>query len=144
MAVTSGMYGLGVKGIVCGTIDLQGDIFGAMLTTGYTVNVDTHRYRSDVTGEVPTGTGYTYGGATITANTVTYDTATNETRWDFADPTWVTSTFSADKMVIFKRNGGTSSADELVQWVDFGGTETVTSGTFSYVVPATGSAAVTS
>lgn len=143
MAVTSGFYGLGAKDFVCGTFDLQGDIYGVMLTTGYTANVDVHRFRSDVTTEVATGTGYTYGGATITGNTVSYDTATNEVRWDFNDPTWTSASFTCSGMVIFNRRGGTSSADELVQWIDFGGNQMVTSGTFSYTVPATGSAAIT-
>lgn len=144
MAVTAGWYGLALKDMVCGTIDLQGDVFGAMLVnSGNTVDADAHRYRSDVTGEVATGSGYTYGGATLTGNTVTYDAASNETRWDFNDPTWTSSSFSATGIRFFRRNGGTSSADELVAWSEFGGTETVTSGTFSLVIPATGNAAIT-
>ncbi len=144
MAVTSGLYGLGIKDTVCGTIDLQGDVFGFMLVnSGNTVDADAHRYRSDETGEVATGSGYTYGGATISGNTVTYDAASNETRWDWNDPSFPTSSFTCTGARIFRRNGGTSSADELVAWVEFGGANTVSSGTFSYVVPATGAAAYT-
>jgi len=144
MAVTAGFYSLGVKDAVCGTIDLQGDVFGFMLTnSGNTVDVDNHRYRSDVTGEVATGSGYTYGGATITGNTVSYDASSNEVRWDWNDPSFTSSSFSCTSAKIFRRNGGTSSADELVMWVEFGGTETVSSGTFSYVVPSTGAGAFT-
>lgn len=144
MAVTSGHYGLGLKDTVCGTIDLQGDVFGFMLVnSGNTVDADAHRFRSEVTGEVATGSGYTYGGATITGNTVSYDAASNEIRWDWNDPAFTSASFSCTGARIFRRNGGTSAADELVLWVEFGGTETVTSGTFSYVVPATGAAAIT-
>jgi len=115
-----------------------------MLTAGYAWNQDTHHYRSDVTSEVATGTGYTYGGATLLAGTITYDAASNETRWDFSDPSWPTSSFSASQMVVYKRRGGTSSADELIMYIEFGGTQTVSSGTFTYQVPATGAGVITS
>ncbi len=45
--------------------------------------------------------------------------------------------------MIYQRVGGTSSADPLVQYVDFGGVNTVVLGTFTYQVPATGDAAIT-
>ncbi len=133
-----------MKSIVCGTIDLQGDLFGAMLTIGYAPNVDTDRWRSDIVTEVgATTSGYTIGGATLAGNTVTYDAATNETRWTFTNPSWTQASFSAGQMVVYQRAGGTSSADPLVFYVDFGGTNTVVLGTFTYQVPATGAAAVT-
>ncbi len=149
MAVTANWYGQAMRDIVSGTINLNvtqsGGTFGAVLMTGYAFNQDTHHYRSDITGEVATGTGYTYGGATITtpAGTITYDATSNETRWDFGDPTWPTSSFSASQMAIYKRRGGTSSADELIMYVEFGGTQTVTSGTFTYQVPTTGAGVIT-
>jgi hypothetical protein len=143
MPVTAGFYGLGMKAIACGTVDLQGDTFGAMLTVGYTANTDTDRWRSDVTTETIGTSGYTVGGATLTGNTVTYDAASNETRWTFTNPSWTQASFSANQLVVYKRNGGTSSADELVMWVDFGGANTVTLGTFTYQVPATGAGAIT-
>ncbi len=145
MAVLANWYGQGMRDVASGTISLNSNTFGAMLTTGYAWNQDTHHFRSDVTGEVATGTGYTYGGATLVspAGTITYDATSNEVRWDVGDPSWPTSTFSASQMVIYKRRGGTSSADELVMYIEFGGTQTVTSGTFTYQVPATGAGVVT-
>jgi hypothetical protein len=143
MPVTAFFYGQGLRDVSSGTINLNANTFGAMLTAGFAWNQDTNHYRSDVSGEVATGSGYTYGGATVTNATITYDAASNEVRWDFDDPTWVTSSFSASQMHIFKRRGGTSSADELVLYIEFGGTQTVSSGTFAYVVPATGAAAIT-
>lgn len=138
MPVTAGWYGLGMKAIVCGTVDLQGDLFGAMLCNGYTPNVDTDRYRSSVTAETVGTSGYTIGGATLTGNTVSYDASTDETRWTFSNPVWTQASFTASQMVVYHRAGGTSSADELICWVDFGGAQTVTLGTFTYQVDATG------
>ncbi len=142
MAVTASWYGLALKDIACGTIDLQGDTFAAMLTTAYTPNVDTDRYRSTARAtELAYTSGYTV--YTITGNTVSYDAATNEIRWDFNDPTWTSASFTCAQLVVFKLNGGTTTADELILYADFGGNEQVTSGTFSYVVPGTGAGAIT-
>lgn len=143
MAVAAYWAGLAMKDITAGTVILQGRTFGAMLTVGETFNQDTDHFRSDVGNELASATGYTYGGATVTSSTVTYDAATNEVRWDFDDPTWTSSSFSASQMWIYNRRGGTSSADELVMYVEFGGTQTVSSGTFAYVVPATGAGVIT-
>ncbi len=143
MAVLANWYGQGMRNVASGTINLNANTFGAMLMTSYAFNQDTHNFRSDITGEVATGTGYTYGGATLTGATITYDATSNEVRWDFADPSWPTSSFSASQMAVFKRRGGTSAADELVMYIEFGGTQTVTSGTFTYQVPATGAGVIT-
>jgi hypothetical protein len=143
VAVTAFFFGVGMQKIQNGNVDLDTDTFKAMLTTSaYTPNQDTHDFRDDVTNEI-VGTGYTAGGVTLASLTLTYDTATNEVRWDFADPSWTGASFTARRMIVYKWRGGAASADELVMWVDFGADETVTLGTFSYVVPATGAAFTT-
>lgn len=143
MAVTAYWYGVGMKGVATGLIDLDTDTFKAMLTTSsYTPDQDAHDFRDDVTNEI-SGTGYSSGGVTITNPAVTYDTSTNQVRWDFDDPSWTTATFTARYMVIYKSRGGASSADNLVMYVNFGADETVAVGTFTYTVPATGAAIIT-
>lgn len=142
MSYTSQFYGLAVRDIVSGTINLKADTFGAMLTAGYPFNQDVHHYRSTITGEI-TGSGYTAGGATITGVTISYGTAANEVRWDFDNPTWTAGSFSASQLIVFKSRGGTSSADELVLYVEFGSTQTVSGTTFTYQVPATGAGVFT-
>src|SRR5580765_471268 len=121
MAVTAGMYGLGCKGSVSGAIDLSvvtAGAFKAMLTTSsYVVDataIDTHQFRSSVTNEI-TGTGYTAGGVALTTVTCTYDTPTNEVRWDFDDPTWTGATFTARNMIIYKVVGS-AATDPLIMW----------------------------
>jgi hypothetical protein len=145
MAVSAGIYGQGMLKIATGNVDLDTDAFKAMLTTvtyNPVAGQDTHTFRSDVTNEI-TGTGYTAGGVALGGITATYDAATNEVRWDWNDPSWAAATFTARIMVVYKSRGGAATADELVMWVDFGADETVTSGTFTYVVPATGALAIT-
>ena len=92
MAVTATCYGKHFEGQWGSTaarrIDWPADTVKCMLTTNaYTPDPDTHDFINDVTNEV-TGAGYTAGGATVGSKTVTYDSATNETRMDCADPAW--------------------------------------------------------
>ena len=44
----------------------------ALVTSAYTVNIDSHSNFSDITNEV-SGTGYTAGGATLGTKTATQD-----------------------------------------------------------------------
>jgi len=128
-----------------GTVNLNVGPLGAVLLTGYTVDQDNHRYVTSVMSKEITGTsGYTTLGATVTGSTLSYDAASNEIRWDFDDPTWTSASFSASSMVIYNRKaGGTTSSWEALMYVEFGGTNTVSSGTFTYVVPATTAGAIT-
>ncbi len=142
---TAGLFGLSFTDIMAGTIDLTTDAFHGMLMTGMTIGateIDAVHYRSSSGGTEVTGTGYTATGQTITGMTMTYDTATNEVRWSHANLSWTTASFSAAQLLVYKARGGTSAADEVVYWCDFGG-QTVTAGTFLYQVPATGCVVVT-
>jgi hypothetical protein len=88
---------------------------------------------SDVTGnsdEVPNGSGYTTGGVALTSvdPTLSTDTAV----CDFSDVSWTSATFSARGAIIYNTNG---SANRGVSVHDFGGTQSVSSGTFTLVFP---------
>lgn len=146
MAVTANMFPLSWKDAVCGTLSghLQQGPMGAVLLTGYTIDVDNHHFLVDCMTKEITGTGYTSLGATVSASTVSYSAAANEIQWDLNDPSWTTASFSASSMVLYDRfSGGTTTTWPMLLYVEFGGTQTVTNGTFSYVVPATGAAAFT-
>lgn len=79
---------------------------------------------------------------TLTGNTVTYDTGTNETRLDANDASWTSASFTAALAVVY-RSTGTASTSRLLGWVDFGGNQTVTAGTFTIQWDATGVLKVT-
>lgn len=131
MAGTWKWYGNGLLKILQGSIDLDTDTFKIMLTTSaYTPNQDTHDFRDDVTNEI-TGTGYTAGGATLAGVALTYDSATNEVRVAWTDPTWTTATFTARTAVIYKSRGGAASADELVAYCTESADVPVTGATFT-------------
>lgn len=113
-----------------GAIDFDTDTFKMLLvTTSYTPNKDTHDKRDDVTNEV-SGTGYTAGGA-ATACTVTKDTANDRLTLSFASTSWSGTDVTPKGGVIYKSRGGASSADELVAYIDFGGTVTPAGGTLT-------------
>lgn len=119
-----------------GNIVLSTDTFFVLLTSGYTPNAKTHLKRSDVTGEI-SGTGYTAGGVALSGVTATKDTTNDLTLLTATNPAWPTSTLSATGAVVYKHRGGLASADELVSYIDFGGTVTSTAATFTITSFAT-------
>lgn len=138
MASTSKVYGPSILSLWNGELDWDTNTFKALLcTSAYTPNQDTHRYRSDLTGEVAAGSGYAAGGVTLTGKTITYDAPTNTVTLDCDDPAWPASTITARYLVIY-RDTGTSATSPLVAYVDFGADQSSTSGTFTYQVPVAG------
>jgi len=120
-----------VRDVNSGAIDFSANTFYVLLcTNAYTPNKDTQTKRSDITGEVAAGGGYTTGGQAVTP-TVTLDTANDRVDITFADVTWGASTITARYAVIYRRRGGASSADELVAACDFGSDISTTAGTFT-------------
>lgn len=109
------------RDIANGSIDLDTDTIGVLLVTAaYTPDQDLHTKRSDVTGEVAAGGGYTAGGRDLANKTVTVDNTNNRAIFDADDLVWATATITARGAVLFKRRGGAASADELVCYIDFG------------------------
>ena len=115
-------FGNGLLNVLKGNIDMDSDTFKLSLhTSTYTPDQDAHDYRNDLTNEVANGNGYTTGGLALSSLALTYDSSTNQVRWDVADPSW---TFTASTTwrwgVISKIRGGASSADELLAYLDPG------------------------
>lgn len=123
------IYNSCLNDMATGAIDFDTNAFKIILvTSSYTPNKDTHTKRSDVTNEI-TGTGYTAGGSTTTV-TVTNDTANDRIDINFSDVSWSSATLTAAAAVIYKTTG-TASTDNLVAYLDFGGSVTSTNGTFT-------------
>lgn len=138
---TANWYGQGLLGQYSVTaarrVDWVTDTIKVALTTSaYTPDQDVHDFFNDVTNEI-TGTGYSAGGVTLGSKSTSYDTTSNETRLIAANAQWTSASFTAAKAVIFK-DTGTASTSPLLGYVDFGGNETVSSGTFTIQWDATG------
>lgn len=92
-------------------------------------NQDAWDFRNDVTNEIA-GVGYLLGGIAqaftldalgANAQTITYTNIVNG---------WTGATFSAVGAIIY-RDSGAAATDNLLHFVDFGGTVSCSSGTFS-------------
>lgn len=141
MAVVTVWYGFAFKGKEDGTANagwlwLTDTIKISLHTVTYAKNVDTDDFFNDATNEVSSA-GYTAGGFTLASKTVTYDTASNETRYDAADPSWTGVTFTTRQAVVYKSTG-TGTTSPLIANIDFGGDQVLAGGNFSIVFDATG------
>lgn len=139
MAITSsGFFGLTLEKMF---IDTAGQSMeaethkGLLVTDTYTPDYTVHDFRNDVTDEV-TGTGYTAGGATITGTEITL--ASGVLTWDFADPSWASSTITNAMAHISYFNVGTAATDQLLLLLDFVTAVSTSNGTLTVQVNASG------
>jgi hypothetical protein len=128
--MASGIYHSFFEDVFKGNIDVDTDTFyGMVVGASYSFNKDSHNRRDDITDEV-SGTGYTAGGQAVTLTVNSIDTANDRVEITIASTSWTSSTISgAQQLIVYKRRGGASSADELVCCVDNGSTVSTTSGT---------------
>lgn len=109
------------------TTNTQDKFAIALYTTSATLGPSTTAYTS--TNET-TGSGYVALGKTLTISTV--PTLSGATALiDFDDISWTSASFSADGALIYNATNANKSALVL----NFGGTKTVTSGTFTIQFP---------
>jgi hypothetical protein len=118
MAITARAYGRGVLFIVNNDVDWVADTIHASLhLSTYTPDPDAHDFFNDATNEVAAGSGYSAGGVALTTKTATIDTANDRVVLS-ADP--IAFAFVGSKtwrhMVLYKKRGGASSADELIAY----------------------------
>jgi hypothetical protein len=115
------------------TFNLSSDtIKCALYTSTATNNSLTTAYSA--TNEA-SGTGYTPGGNTLsgfTSGTGLNSGSVQTAWWSWSNTSWTTATFSAASLLIYDSTLGTNNAIEVF---DFGGTFTVTAGTFTIVFP---------
>jgi len=118
-------------------ITFTGDVIKAVLLkpspTG-TYDKTTTAY-SDITGnsDEVSGTGYTAGGLALTNNAPALSTDTAVA--DFVDASWTSATLSARALALVNTTRRGATDKPVISIHDFGGTQTVTSGTFSVIWP---------
>ena len=127
MAITQTFVDTFKTEIAKGTHDFEDDTFKiALYTSSATLDASTLAYTAS--GEV-TGAGYSAGGTTLTGGAVTFDT---KGLIDFDDAVWSGSTISAAGALIYN----SSKSDKAVCVMDFGGTQSSSSSTFTAAFPA--------
>ena len=128
--MANAVYNSFKRDIMNGSIDIDTDAINVMLvTSAYTVDIDAHTKRSDITNEV-VGTGYAAGGQALAGKTATVDNAVDKGIFTASNASWPGSTITARGAVLYKARGGAASADELIGYVDFGSNIVSTAGTF--------------
>lgn len=121
------------------TANLSTDVFKMMLvTSGYTVNLDTHQVLADITNEV-SGNGY----ARQTLGNVVFDEVAGVAKFDFDDPVFSASggNWSARRWIIFDDTVASPAKPLIaVGLINFADTDvTVTDGnTLTFNVNASG------
>ena len=125
------------------TLTLSGDQMNmALIKSGMagTYTAATTTNYSTVTGnsdEVANGSGYTTGGVNLGAVTPTNDSTSVAWTSFTPNPSWTSATFSTAGCLIYntaKRNAGV--ANRAVSVHDFGGTQSVSAGTLTILLPA--------
>jgi hypothetical protein len=109
------------------TLNTQDKFAIALYTTSASIGPTTTAYTS--TNETA-GSGYVALGKTLTISTVPTLSGTTALL-DFDDISWTSASFSADGALIYNATNANKSALVL----NFGGTKTVTSGTFTIQFP---------
>jgi hypothetical protein len=123
-----------------GAITITGDVFKMALvkaTSGLTYNDTVTNYSFMATDET-SGTGYTGGGAPLINVTPTLSGTQGIT--SFSNPTWTSASFSTIGCLIYNTTARTGTASgpatgRACGVFSFGGTQTVTAGTFTVVMP---------
>jgi hypothetical protein len=116
-----------------GDVDFGADTFRAIIVDAVPTesNLDTWDFRNDVTDEI-TDPDYTAGGFLVNATVGSLDTANDRVPITFVSddtPTYTAATISGVGCIIYKVVGS-AATDPLIAFVDWGGTESSTSGDF--------------
>jgi hypothetical protein len=85
-------------------------------------------------GDEATGTGYTAGGANLNNVTPVVSGTTAITNFS-PNPSWVGATFSAAGCMIYNGSTRGGTTGRSISTHDFGGTQSVSGGTFTVVMP---------
>ena len=115
---------------------LAGNINYGAATTAWGSSSSTPSQSNLGTDEVANGSGYASGGfAWTAAQNLTPATSGTGAYWQWSvNPSWTSASFSTAGCEIY--NSSASGRCVYVGW--FGGTQTVTAGTFTLVLPANG------
>ena len=131
--MASGIYNRFKANLMNKEVDMEADTVKVALLNNSHSFTATHNTWSQVSAnELASGSGYTTGGATLGSKAVTQAATT---KWDAADSTWTSSTFTAYHAVIYD---DTHATDDLICSIDFGGAVTVSAGTLTIQYHADG------
>lgn len=123
--MASGVYNRFKANVLNKEVDMEGDtIRVALLDNSHSFSATDDTW-ADVSANEISGTGYTANGEALTTKAVTQAATT---KFDADDVSWTSASFTAYHAVIYD---DTLANNDLICSIDFGGAQTVTSGTFT-------------
>lgn len=131
--MASGIYNIFKSELMKKSVDLVNDTIKVALVNNshtFAASSVTNDTWSDISANEISGTGYTANGQNLAGKAVTVDNTDNEGVFDATDIAWSSASFSAYHAVLYD-DTMTSPADMLICSIDFGGVQTVSSGTFT-------------
>ena len=123
--MSSGIYNVCKSDMMSKAINFSSDTFKVgLLNSGFAVNAANTTWANVSANEITPATNYTAGGKALTGLSLT---GTTTTVWTAANVSWTSASFTANYAVIYN----TSNSNRLIAYIDFGGAQTVTVGTFT-------------
>ena len=138
MAITTTIYGGFLEALCNGQLNLSSDTLKVALVSNSYTPADTDEYWSTPQAKEISGTGYTAGGQALTGVAVNYNTSTKTITLSANNPSWPNSTLTAYYAIIYDATPSTAATQPLIAYVNFGGAESDTSGTFEIQWSASG------
>lgn len=130
-------YDKALEKVFDGQISFTSDtIRCALVDSAYTPNRATDEFWSDAAGDEVAGTGYTGDGETVTG--IALSLSGHTLVIDCDDVSWTGATISGIRYAVFYKDTGTLSTSPLIGYMDFESDQSVTSNTFTVVIPVTG------
>lgn len=142
---TFSVYGLAMKAMLSGGIDLDGNsnIYAMFTSSTHTPNIDTHDFEADLTNVV-SGTNLSSSGVALTGCAVTYDAGTNTIKFDANDISVSTVTATGIRNIhLVDKTSGSSATNPLIAYVTLDGDLSPSAGTLAVTFDSAGVFTVT-
>lgn len=118
------------KKTVNNNVNWETDTIKVMLvTSSYILDIDTHDFIDDITGEA-VGAGYTAGGQALANKAITVDLANDISKYSADNSVWTTSSITAAGAIVYK-DTGVEASSPLICFIDFGQDKISDGGDFS-------------
>lgn len=106
-----------------GNQHLVSDTYRVMLLDGWTPNIDTDEYWSDISANEVSLTGYTADGQTLTTKVFTRDDLNDRSYWDFDDPVWTSLQAGTVSRAAIVKWTGTATTSVIVGNIEITGSD---------------------
>ena len=124
------------KHIGDGTMDWDADTIKVALLNGWTPDIDTDEFWSDISANEISATNYTAGGQALTGAAITVDTTNDWAKYDANDPSWTSLGAATVTRAAFYKDTGTPSTSPLICAVEIA--TNPNGGNYSLVLGANG------